>query len=60
MRALERYDPEVAAAIRREEERQWMTLELIASENYTSPAVLEAMGSRVIHWRSVCPLPSRL
>ena len=45
MTALERYDPEVAAAIRREEERQWMTLELIASENYTSPAVLEAMGS---------------
>jgi len=45
MTALERYDPEVAAAIRREEERLWMTLELIASENYTSPAVLEAMGS---------------
>jgi glycine hydroxymethyltransferase len=38
-------DPEVAAAIRQEEERQRRKLEMIASENYTSPAVLEAVGS---------------
>ena len=38
-------DPEVASAIRQEEERQRRKLEMIASENYTSPAVLEAVGS---------------
>jgi glycine hydroxymethyltransferase len=38
-------DPEVAEAIRREEERQRDNLELIASENYVSRAVLEAQGS---------------
>lgn len=38
-------DPEVAAAIGREEERQRTTLQLIASENFTSPAVLAAAGS---------------
>jgi glycine hydroxymethyltransferase len=45
MSFLERSDPEVADIIRREEERQRLGLELIASENYTSAAVLEAMGS---------------
>jgi len=45
MGILDSWDPEVAAAIRGEEERQRMTLELIASENYASPAVLAAMGS---------------
>ncbi|TMB97004.1 MAG: serine hydroxymethyltransferase [Chloroflexi bacterium] len=45
MSVLERSDPEVADIIRREEERQREGLELIASENYTSAAVLEAMGS---------------
>jgi glycine hydroxymethyltransferase len=42
---LTRADPEVAAAIHQEEERQRRKLEMIASENYTSPAVLEAVGS---------------
>lgn len=43
--ALTREDPEIAAVIRKEEDRQRFTLELIASENYCSPAVLEAVGS---------------
>src|SRR5438046_8757105 len=38
-------DPEVAAAIRDEFERQKYTLELIPSENIASPAVLQALGS---------------
>jgi glycine hydroxymethyltransferase len=38
-------DPEVADAVRRETERQSQGLELIASENFVSEAVLEAMGS---------------
>jgi glycine hydroxymethyltransferase len=38
-------DPEVAAAVRREEGRQRDGVELIASENFVSPAVLEAVGS---------------
>ncbi|MEO8456609.1 MAG: serine hydroxymethyltransferase [Chloroflexota bacterium] len=45
MTILERSDPEVFDIIRREEKRQVNGLELIASENYTSAAVLEAMGS---------------
>jgi glycine hydroxymethyltransferase len=45
MTSLEKSDPTVADIIRREEERQRFGLELIASENYTSAAVLEAMGS---------------
>jgi glycine hydroxymethyltransferase len=45
MSFLERSDPAVADIIRREEERQRFGLELIPSENYTSAAVLEAMGS---------------
>src|SRR5881409_2668766 len=38
-------DPKIAALIKRETERQEHGLELIASENFVSPAVLEAMGS---------------
>ncbi len=38
-------DPEILRVLHREAERQHSTLELIASENFTSPAVLEAMGS---------------
>ena len=38
-------DPEVAAAISREEGRQQNCIELIASENFVSAAVLEAVGS---------------
>ncbi len=43
--ALAMVDPEIAEAIRREQERQRLKLEMIASENYTSAAVLEATGS---------------
>jgi len=43
--ALERTDPEVFRAIRREAQRQEHNLELIASENVVSRAVLEAQGS---------------
>src|ERR1700709_945819 len=42
---LERTDPEIAGIIERELERQNTTIQLIASENFTSPAVLEAQGS---------------
>ena len=42
---LTRADPEIAGIIQREQRRQADTLELIASENHVSPAVLEAMGS---------------
>ena len=44
-RALDAADPEIANLIRREIDRQNRGLELIASENFVSPAVLEAMGS---------------
>ncbi len=39
------YDPELAAMMGRELERQQDGLELIASENFASPAVIAAMGS---------------
>ena len=42
---LEKTDPEIAGIIERERERQNTTIQLIASENFTSPAVLEAQGS---------------
>src|SRR5215208_1485913 len=38
-------DPQVAKLIREETRRQSEGIELIASENFVSPAVLEAMGS---------------
>ncbi len=44
-RALGQSDPEVAEILAREEARQREGLELIASENFVSPAVLEATGS---------------
>ena len=40
-------DPEIFAAIERENLRQQEHIELIASENYTSPAVMEAQGSQL-------------
>ena len=43
--AMERQDPEIAAVVLSELERQRNKLQLIASENFTSPAVLAAMGS---------------
>ena len=45
MSVLEKFDPEIAQIIRSETERQEYKLELIASENYVSEAVLEAAGS---------------
>ena len=44
-RALEEADPEIVQAIRQEIKRQNDGLELIASENFVSRAVLEAAGS---------------
>ena len=44
---LDDVDPQVAALIRREVQRQEDGLELIASENFASRAVLEAMGSEL-------------
>src|SRR5437764_2104757 len=44
-RPLEESDPEIAAAIENETRRQHDGLELIASENFVSEAVLEAAGS---------------
>ena len=45
MTELERVDPEIYAALCKEAERQEHNLELIASENVVSRAVLEAQGS---------------
>jgi glycine hydroxymethyltransferase len=45
MNPIERQDPEVWQAIAAERRRQQDGLEMIASENYTSPAVLAAQGS---------------
>ena len=45
LHTIEQTDPEVYDAMRREAVRQADNLELIASENYTSQAVLEAQGS---------------
>ena len=42
---LEATDPAIADVVRRELERQNTTIQLIASENFTSPAVLAAQGS---------------
>lgn len=49
MNFLAQIDPYIYDAIRREEERQLTKLELIASENFVSPAVLEAQGSVLTH-----------
>jgi len=45
MNALQKTDPEIYDSIRREYDRQNNQLELIASENITSQAILEAQGS---------------
>jgi glycine hydroxymethyltransferase len=42
---METFDPEIFEAINQERERQTNHLEMIASENFTIPAVMEAMGS---------------
>src|SRR3954468_8590468 len=45
MNFLQQHDPDLWAAIVAEEHRQQDGLEMIASENYTSPAVMQAVGS---------------
>lgn len=45
IKLLEQVDPEIAGAIKEETNRQENTLEMIASENITSPAVMAAQGS---------------
>lgn len=42
---LKEVDPEIYALIQKEKLRQWKGIELIASENFTSRAVLECLGS---------------
>ena len=42
---LDELDPEIAALLGRELDRQRDQIELIASENFTWPSVLEAVGS---------------
>src|SRR6188508_1246938 len=44
---IEQIDPEIWAAIQAENQRQEQHIELIASENYASPAVLAAQGSQL-------------
>jgi len=44
---IEEFDPEVAKAIALEDQRQEQHIELIASENYTSPRVMAAQGSKL-------------
>lgn len=44
---LEEFDPELASAIADENQRQEEHIELIASENYVSPAVMEVQGSQL-------------
>lgn len=42
---LERLDPEIAQLIEKEKQRQQSHIELIASENFTYPAIMESQGS---------------
>ncbi|PIE69324.1 MAG: serine hydroxymethyltransferase [Deltaproteobacteria bacterium] len=49
MHTLEHHDPAIFQAIEHEKNRQESKLELIASENFTSQAVREAMGSVMTH-----------
>ena len=43
--SLQTVDPQIAELIKQEQNRQETTLELIASENHVSTAVMEAAGS---------------
>ena len=47
MEFLSQYDPEVGATIEKEYHREQRNIELIASENYTSPRVMQAQGSQL-------------
>jgi glycine hydroxymethyltransferase len=44
---LDQVDPELFAAVQAENQRQEQHIELIASENYTSPAVMAAQGTQL-------------
>ena len=44
---IARIDPDLWSAIQKENHRQQDHIELIASENYASPAVMEAQGSQL-------------
>ena len=44
---IEQTDPELWAAIQSENQRQEEHIELIASENYASPAVMQAQGTQL-------------
>jgi len=44
-RTLEEHDPDLFDLIEKEKHRQWSGLELIASENLTSKAVMQCLGS---------------
>jgi len=46
-KTIESFDPDVAKAIELEHQRQEEHIELIASENYASPMVMQAQGSRL-------------
>ena len=43
--SIQAFDPELWAAVTNEQQRQEQHIELIASENYTSPRVLAMQGS---------------
>ena len=45
MKKLAKFDPKIAQAIKQDYQRIEETINLIASENYTSPAIMEATGS---------------
>jgi len=45
--SIEEFDPEIAKALANESQRQEEHIELIASENYTSPLVMKAQGSKL-------------
>src|SRR5690349_17147698 len=47
MHTLDEIDPDLYAVIQRENRRQEQHIELIASENYASPAVMAAQGSQL-------------
>jgi glycine hydroxymethyltransferase len=49
MKPLAESDPEVNAILKNEYNRQKDGIQLIASENFTSPAVREAVSSYLIH-----------
>ena len=44
---IENFDPEIWSSIQSESQRQEEHIELIASENYTSPAVMAAQGTKL-------------